>query len=174
VNTSPARTAGRNDEEPAMKGLMGRAMVVMVGVGVLAACATTSKMAPSEAIAARQQLMKEQGAAMRAIGEKLKANPPQVQAVASDAEKLAETSKKIPALFPEGSLNPATSRAKPEIWQKWSEFEGNAKTLNAKATQFAATARRGDAQATQAAVADIGRNSCTACHDAFRGPEIKK
>jgi cytochrome c556 len=172
VNTSPARTAGRSDEETAMKGLMGRAMVVMVGVGVLAACATTSKMAPDEAIAARQKLMKEQGAASRSIANKLKAN--QVQAVASDAEKLAETSSKIAALFPEGSLNPATSRAKPEIWQKWSEFEGNAKKLNAKATQLAATARTGNAQATSAAVADISRNSCKACHDAFRGPEIKK
>jgi cytochrome c556 len=172
VNTSPARTAGRNDEETAMNGLMGRALVVMVGVGVLAACATTGKMAPSEAIAARQQLMKEQGAATRSINDKLKAN--QVAAVASDAEKLVETSKKIPSLFPEGSLNPATSRAKPEIWQKWSEFTSNAKTLEAKATQLVATARSGNAQATQALVADIGRNSCTACHDAFRGPEIKK
>jgi cytochrome c556 len=155
-----------------MKGLIGRAMVVVMGVGMLGACATTSKMAPSEAIAARQKLMKEQGAAARSINDKLKAN--QVQAVAVDAEKLAETSSKIPALFPEGSLNPATSRAKPEIWQKWSEFEGNAKTLHAKATQLAATARTGDTQATSALVADIGRNSCTACHDTFRGPEIKK
>ena len=157
-----------------MKRLIGHSVMVLAGVGILAACATTSKMPPAEAIAARQQLMKEQGAAMRAIGEKMKANPPQVQAVASDAEKLVDTSKKIPALFPEGSLNPATSRAKPEIWQKWSEFEGHAKTLQAKSTQLAATARTGNAQATQAAVADIGRNSCTACHDLARGPEIKK
>jgi cytochrome c556 len=172
VNTSPARTAGRNDEETAMKGLIGRAMVVVMGVGILGACATTSKMAPDEAIAARQKLMKEQGAAARSINDKLKAN--QVQAVAVDAEKLAETSSKIPALFPEGSLNPATSRAKPEIWQKWSEFEGNAKKLNAQATQLAATARTGDAQAAGAMVAEIGRNTCNGCHDAFRGPEIKK
>jgi cytochrome c556 len=172
VNTSPARTAGRNDEETAMKRSMGRAMVVVMGVGVLAACATMTKMAPDEAIAARQKLMKEQGAASRSIADKLKAN--QVQAVASDAEKLVETSSKIAALFPEGSLNPATSRAKPEIWQKWSEFEGNAKTLIAKATQLAATARTGNAAATSAAIADIGRTSCTGCHNAFRGPEIKK
>jgi len=156
----------------AMKALIGPVVIVLASAGILAACATTSKMPPAEAIAARQQLMKEQGAAMRSINDKLKAN--QVQAVAVDAEKLIETSSKIPALFPQGSLNPATSRAKPEIWQKWSEFEGNTKTLNAKATQLAAAARTGNAQATSALVADIGRNSCTACHDAFRGPEIKK
>ena len=43
-------------------------------------------------------------------------------------------------------MNPATSRAKPEIWQKWSEFEGYAKSLETKATQLAATARTGNAQ----------------------------
>ena len=77
-------------------------------------------------------------------------------------------------MFPEGSVNPATSRAKPEIWQKWPEFEGYAKSLDAKATQLAATARTGNAQTTGAAVADLGKTTCGACHNAFRGPEIKK
>jgi cytochrome c556 len=155
-----------------MNALIGRAMAVVAGVGVLAACATTTKMGPDEAIAARQKLMKEQGAALRAIGDKVKAN--QVQAAVADAEKLAETANRIPALFPEGSLNPATSRAKPDIWQEWSEFAGYAKKLNAQATQLVATARSGNAQATGAAAGDIGRNTCNGCHDAFRGPEIKE
>ncbi|HSE92447.1 MAG TPA: cytochrome c [Methylomirabilota bacterium] len=129
-------------------------------------------MSTPDAIAARQQLMKDQGAASRSIQEKLKTG--QVQAVASDAEKLAETAMKIPALFPQGSLDPKTSRAKPEIWQKRSEFEGYAKTLNTKATQLAATARTGNADSVKAAVADLGKTTCTACHNAFRGPEIKK
>jgi cytochrome c556 len=156
-----------------MNALIGRAMAVVAGVGMLAACATTTaKMAPDDAIAARQKLMKEQGAAMRAIGDKVKAN--QVQGAVADAEKLIETSNRIPALFPEGSLNPATSRAKPEIWQKWSEFEGYTKKLNGQATQLIAAARSGNTQATGAAASDIGRNTCNGCHDAFRGPEIKK
>jgi|SRR5947207_171626 len=149
-----------------------RAMTIVAAVSALAACATMSKANPDEAIAARQKLMKEQGAAMKAIGDKLKAN--QVQAAVVDAEKLAETSNRIPSLFPEGSVNPATSRAKPEIWQKRSEFEGYAKKLSTQATQLAAAARSGDAQATGAAAGDIGRNTCNGCHDAFRGPEIKK
>ena len=109
-------------------------------------------------------------------------NPKETKAIAHarlkndrvDAEKLAETSNRIPSLFPEGSVNPATSRAKPEIWQKRSEFEGYAKKLSTQATQLAAAARSGDAQATGAAAGDIGRNTCNGCHDAFRGPEIKK
>lgn len=148
-----------------------RASVLVVATA-FAACATATMMSKEDAIAARQKLMKTQGAAMKSIQDNLKAG--QVQAVAADAEKLVETSKQIPSLFPEGSLDAAKSRAKPEIWQKRSEFEGNANNLNAKATQLVATAKTGNAQATSAAVADLGRTTCTACHNTFRGPEIKK
>lgn len=138
----------------------------------LAACATMAAKSPEEAIRERQALMKEQGAAMRSIQDKLKAG--QVQAVAADAEKLAATAKLIPALFPPGSLDPQTSRAKPEIWQKWSEFEGLARALEAKAAKLATASRSGDAQAASAAAADLGKTTCGACHNTFRGPEIKK
>ena len=47
----------------------------------------------------------------------------------------------------------------PEIWQKRAELEGYAKLLNSKATQLAATARTGNAQATHAAIADLGRTT---------------
>jgi len=150
-----------------------RSSVVIGSALVVLGCATGgSMMSTADAIDARQALMKEQGKAMQSIGGKVKAG--QIQAVASDAEKLAETSKKIAGLFPDGSLDPKTSRAKPEIWQKWSEFEGNAKRLEEKATQLASTARTGNADATRAAVGDLGKTTCGACHNAFRGPEIKK
>jgi cytochrome c556 len=155
-----------------MRRPMLRLPMTVGAVAVLAACATMMAKAPDEAIRERQALMKEQGAAMRSIQDKLKAG--QVQAVAVDAEKLASTARQIPALFPAGSLNPQTSRAKPEIWQKWSEFEGYARALETKASQLAATSRGGDAQATSAAAADLGKTTCGACHNAFRGPEIKK
>lgn len=150
-----------------------RSSVVVGSALVVLGCATGgAMMSTADAIDARQALMKEQGKAMQSIGGKVKGG--QIQAVASDAEKLVETSKKIASLFPQGSLDPKTSRAKPEIWQKWSEFEGNAKRLEAKATQLAATARTGNAEATRTAVADLGKTTCGACHNAFRGPEIKK
>lgn len=144
------------------------ALVAAVATG----CAGMKKMSPEEAIAARQKLMKEQGAAMKSMGDKLKAGNTQV---ASEAHTLVETSKKIPALFPEGSVNPATSRAKPEIWSKWSQFETTTKTLETKAASVESLAKSGaTAQTLGAAVGDMGRTTCGACHDAFRGPEIKK
>ncbi len=143
---------------------------------VAAGCATgggmAKKMSADEAIAARQKLMKEQGAAMKAISEAAKAG--QTQAIPAQAQKLAVTAREIPALFPQGSVNAATSRAKPEIWQKWADFEGSAKALESKATQLAATAQSGNVAATNTAVADLGKTTCGACHTAFRGPEIKK
>jgi cytochrome c556 len=149
--------------------------VVLGSVVALAvACATTgqSKMSTADAIAARQKLMKEQGAAMKSINDKVKAG--QQQAIGPDVQTLVETSKRITSLFPPGSLDPATSRAKPEIWQQWPQFEANAKTLQSKATQLAATSQTGSAAAASAAVADLGKTTCSTCHDAFRGPEIKK
>lgn len=146
------------------------ASLVLLAVG---GCATgQSMMKPADAIAARQKLMKEQSATMKSITAKVKAG--QAQDIGPEAQKLVETSKQIPALFPEGSLDPKTSRAKPEIWQKWPDFTADAKALEAKATQLAATSRAGNAQATAAAVADLGKTTCGACHDAFRGPQIKK
>jgi cytochrome c556 len=149
--------------------------VVLGSVVALAvACATTgqSTMSTADAIAARQKLMKEQGAALKSINDKVKAG--QQQAIGPDAQTLVETSKRIPSLFPPGSLDPATSRAKPEIWQKWPQFEADAKNLESKATQLVATAQTAGPAATSAAVADLGKTTCGACHQAFRGPEIKK
>jgi cytochrome c556 len=154
------------------RGVARGVVVVLAALAAVAGCASTKKMTADEAIAARQQLMKEQGAAATAIGDKLKAGNANI---AAEAHKLVETSQRIPALFPEGSLNPQTSRAKPEIWQKWSEFQTNAKTLETKASQLEAMAKSGaNAQALAPAMQDLGRTTCGACHNTFRGPEIKK
>ena len=150
-----------------MKILLRSCISTLVVVGLLVGLAMSADEIPE-----RQKLMKKQGAAMKAISDKVKAG--QHQAIGPDAETLVQTAKRIPSLFPPGSLDPQTSRAKPEIWQKWSEFEGNAKTLETKAAQLAALAPTGTAEAVAAAATDVGRTTCTACHDAFRGPEIKK
>jgi cytochrome c556 len=152
-----------------------RATTLGLGLAGAAAIGAVWAQAPTnaaDAIAARQKLMKEQGAAMKTISDSLKAG--QVEPVPSAAEKLVSTAQQIPTLFPQGSIDPNTSRAKPEIWQQWSEFEGNAKRLESKAAQLAMTAKGGDVQATATAARDLGRTTCAACHDTFRGPEIKK
>jgi len=147
--------------------------VVVVGglaLVVAAGCASMGekKMTASEAIAARKQLMKDQGAAWKNVQDKAKAG--QITAIVPDAEKLAATSKEIPKLFPEGSLDPANSAAKPEIWQKRAEFDAAAKNLETWSVKLRDTAKTGDANATNAVVKDFGRQACGTCHQPFRVP----
>ena len=146
-----------------------RTMVVIGGLTALVAgCASAPPMSAGEAIEKRKALMKEQGAAWRSIQDKAKAG--QVADIAPDAEKLASTAKQIPALFPEGSLDPAKSAAKPEIWQKRAEFDAAAKNLETWSTRLAAASKANNATETQAIMKEFGKNACGACHTPFRVP----
>ena len=128
------------------------------------------KMGSGDVVDDMQQLMKLHGASMTDITAKLRAG--NVEAVAVNADTIALTAQHIPSLFPSGSTSPK-SRAKPEIWQKRAEFEGYAKSLEDQAKKVAGLARAKDQAGTQAAVTEMGRTACGACHNAFRGPEIK-
>jgi len=143
------------------------ALVSMAAVGC-ASMQAQPKMTAEEAIATRQKLMKSQGEAWKNIQDKTKAGD--VAGVVPEAQKLVDTSHQIPALFPEGSLGPTKTAAKPEIWQKWPEFEAAAKNLRTQSEKLRDTAKTGDAAATQAAVQTFGRNACGTCHQPFRVP----
>jgi cytochrome c556 len=150
---------------------MSRRTLMLTAVGLLAVVASgcaMMKKKPEVAIAERQELMKTQGAAWKAIQDKAKAGD--IAGVVPEAQKLADTADKIPALFPEGSLGPTKTAAKPEIWQKWPEFEAAAKNLKARSEKLRDTAKTGNAQATNAEIATFGRQACGTCHTPFRVP----
>jgi cytochrome c556 len=102
------------------------------------------------------------------VQDKTKAG--QVAAIVPDAEKLMMTSKQIPALIPEGSLDPSKSAAKPEIWQKRAEFDAAAKNLETWSTRLRDAAKANNTEQTQAIVKDFGRQACGTCHQPFRVP----
>jgi cytochrome c556 len=158
-----------------MKPRASTTLVVIGGlaVGLLAGCASGDRksMGSGDVVADRQQLMKLQGASFGDINAKMRAG--NVEAIAVNADTLALTARHIPALFPAGSTSP-TSRAKPEIWQKKADFDNYAKSLETQAKNIATLARAKNQAGAQAAIAEMGRTTCTACHDAFRGPEIKR
>jgi cytochrome c556 len=79
------------------------------------------------------------------------------------------TARQIPALFPEGSLTDK-SKAKPEVWQKWPEFQAAAKNLETQSEKLRDAARAKNGQATQDIVKDFGRTACGTCHTPFRQP----
>src|SRR5262249_37765357 len=91
------------------------------------------------------------------------------EAVAVNAETMALIATHIIALFPEGSLTDK-SKAKPEIWQKWPEFEAAAKNLGVQADKLREAPRTKGPAATEAGAEDFGRQACGTCHQPFRVP----
>src|SRR6185436_5753344 len=101
------------------------------------------------------------------MNDKLKAT--QIEAIAVNAETIAINAQHIPMLFPKGSLTDK-SKGKPDIWEKWSEFEAAAKNLQVKAEEVRDAARAKDQPKVEALMKDFGRNACGTCHTPFRVP----
>ena len=152
--------------------LIRSASMIVVGglaLGLAAGCASKgmSKTGSGDVVADRQRLMKLQGASWADIQAKAKAG--NIEGIAVNAETLAMTAQQIPGLFPEGS-GTEKSKAKPEIWQKWPEFERAAKNLEVQAEKLRDASRAKNEQLTQDIVKDFGRNACGTCHTPFRQP----
>jgi cytochrome c556 len=146
------------------------AVVAASLAGVVAAGYATAQMAKvgsGDIVADRQRLMKLNGASWKDIQDKVKAG--QIEAAVVNAETLAINAQHIPSMFPQGSLTDK-SKAKPEIWQKWSEFEAASKNLETLSVKLRDTAASKDAAATEALVKDFGRQACGTCHTPFRVP----
>jgi cytochrome c556 len=118
----------------------------------------------------RQRLMRVQGAQLSEIQSKFRAG--NIEGIGVNAEVVAITAMQIPSLFPDGSLS-EKSRAKPEIWQRWGEFEATAKNLTIWSERLRDAARAKDEKAVADIVKDYARVSCGACHEAFRKPPVR-
>jgi cytochrome c556 len=137
-------------------------------LGIAVSQAQMSKVGSGDVVADRQRLMKLNGASWKDVQDKVKAG--QIEAVVVNAETMAINAKHIPSLFPEGSLTDK-SKAKPEIWQKFSEFEAAAKNLETKSDELRDAARAKDQAKVDALVKDFGRQACGTCHQPFRQPQ---
>jgi cytochrome c556 len=155
-----------------MTGRLFKTTIVVGGLAALVAgCATggsgPKKMSAADSVSERQRYMKLHGGLWRDIQDKAKAN--NFDGIAVSAEALALNAPRIPAMFPEGSMTPE-SKAKPEIWQKWPEFEKASMTLKTEAEKLRDAARTKDADQVQVVMKDFGRNACGTCHTPFRVP----
>ena len=147
---------------------IGTAAVVAAVALAATACATArAQRSPDDIVAERQQVMKQNGDAWKNVQDSAKAG--NWAAVASNADVMAKNAAKIPSLFPKGSMTDK-SKAKPEIWEKWAEFESTAKKMEAEAVKLRTAAAGGNAQGSQEIIKDFGRNACGACHTPFRVP----
>jgi cytochrome c556 len=144
-------------------------VLVAVGVAVVTAgCASSGmKVGSGDVVADRQTLMKNVGANWADIQNKAKAG--NIEAIAVNADTLALNARHITALFPPGS-GTAQSKAKPEIWQKWAEFEKAAKNLETQSVALREAARAKNNAQVETMLKDFGRNACGSCHTPFRVP----
>ncbi|HZS34617.1 MAG TPA: cytochrome c [Methylomirabilota bacterium] len=138
---------------------------------LLGVTASEGQMAPhpgsGDPIADRQRLMKLNGASWKDAQDKAKAGS--IEAIAVNAETIAINAQHIPLLFPKGSLSDK-SNAKPEIWEKWGDFESAAKNLETKALALRDAAKAKDQAQVEALMKDFGRQACGTCHQPFRKP----
>jgi cytochrome c556 len=155
-----------------MKRVAARASVVVGSLAALILGIVVShaqmKVGTGDPVADRQRLMKLNGASAKDLNDKLKAG--QIEAMAVNAETIAINAQHVPMLFPKGSLTDK-SKAKPEIWDKWSEFEAAAKNLEAKAIEVRDAAKAKDQAKVETLMKDFGRQACGTCHQPFRQPQ---
>ena len=149
-----------------------RSALTIAGLAALTAggCAagqSGSRVGTGDVVADRQRLMKLNGASWADVQAKMKTG--NVEAIAVNAETMALNAMHIPTLFPSGSLTDK-SKAKPDVWEKWAEFEGAAKNFVTWSEKLRDTARTKDAAATEAVMKEFGGKACGTCHTPFRVP----
>lgn len=136
-------------------------------VCVLLASLLAAPAAGADVVAQRIDLMKSIGEAMKVMAPMFNGQADlQFDVVAAEAARLHREAGQSLALFPPGSLTPP-SRAQPEVWSFWPEFEKRARALEAHGADLAAAADRRDGAAAAGAFLALTR-TCSECHRYFR------
>jgi cytochrome c556 len=122
-----------------------------------------------DAIAGRQQAMKDVGGAMQNLAAIAKKEAPfDAGVVQRNAGTIAEALKKAADLFPEGSAKGEVETwAQPEVWSDPADFE---KKFEAAVAAAGALQSVTDESAFAPALGELG-NTCKACHQTYRRPK---
>jgi cytochrome c556 len=126
--------------------------------------------AQADVIEKRQQVMKEQSAAAKAIKGAVESK--NFATIETKAKELMGTSEKIVELFPKGSTKGKT-KATAVIWEKHDEFAKAAKNLDKAATDLADAAKSKD-EAAVGVKAKAVTEACGSCHKAFRADKYSE
>jgi len=157
-------------------GVMAVAAAV-AGTALLSSETISAAMMGKDAIKARQDVMKSNGADMKVIQAFVKDGKGTAADVAAKATAIAERVKKLPDLFPKGSgrgdFSDKETRALPKIWSDWAGFQKDVSTTVAESEKLAKVAMGGDKKAIADQVGKLGKAGCGGCHKAFRGEKAK-
>jgi cytochrome c556 len=115
----------------------------------------------------RQDVMKANGDAMKALSAIAKNEAPFDPAVVQESgDTIAAGLTEAKDLFPEGSADGDT-RAKPEIWDDKADFDRRLDETVAAAQTLAGVTEQAD---FMPALAELG-NGCKGCHDQYQRPK---
>jgi cytochrome c556 len=116
-----------------------------------------------------QTTMKATGRAMGSLAPMVKGEKPYDQAVVDTAlTQLADTAKKLPAMFPEsikGVKIEGDYSSSPKVWEDKAGFAAKIESFAKVATE--AKAKIKDLDSLKATVPAIGKE-CSGCHETFR------
>ncbi len=145
----------------------GIALVTVITIGAAVGWAQDKE----AAVSARQAAMKQEGPDLRTISDYANdKGTDQATAIAKTQELLALSDKLI-NLWPAGTSSkdlPGKSNAKPEIWTDMEKFKALYLGQKKSEEELLAAVQKGDKAAVQAAVANVGKGSCSTCHGTYR------
>ena len=121
---------------------------------------------PQDAIVARKAGFKESGKIFKIMKRAL-ASGGDVQALAGQAEWLADWGQQIAGMFPEGSEKGHRTHTLPAVWSDRTKFNQDAEDFATQAKTLAQLAQANDRAGFAAQYQRTGK-SCGACHKSFR------
>ncbi len=145
----------------------GIALVTMISIGAGVGWAQDKE----AAVSARQAAMKQEGPNLRTISDYANDKGTDQATALAKTQELLALSDKLIGLWPAGTSSkdmPGKSNAKPEIWADFDKFKALYVGQKKAEEDLLAAVQKGDKPAVQAAVANVGKNSCSACHGTYR------
>lgn len=144
-------------------------MAIVVGSGFAAGVVAQDKAA---AVKERQDTMKRQAGDLKYIADFAKGVSGDQATAVQKAEDLHSLSAKLPSLFPPGTSNAdlpdAKTYAKPNIWTDQDNFKAIIARLPGLEQGLVDAVKTGQKPQILAAIGNLGKNGCGACHSTYR------
>ncbi len=140
-----------------------------ISLGLVFACivGTAAVQAAGDPIKDRQEVMKGNGGAMKAVGAMLKGEKPYDAKAAADAMKsIGDSIDTFLTLFPKGSETGGDTTAKADIWTNKADFNALGEALK-EAAGKAEKAAAGGMDSFKVAIGGVGK-ACKGCHEKYR------
>jgi cytochrome c556 len=151
---------------------MTRTMVAVASVAVIAFGVGVA-VAQQDVIKERKDLMKHNGAQVKIALAMIKGQKPYDEAAVKKIfATFEEAAAKMPGLFPESSKSEAGSSAADKfsptakVWEDTADFKARFAKLGRDAKAAAASVK--NVATLKAAMGNIGKNDCAACHKLYR------